>query len=207
MYWQATYTAMKRIVLLTASLLIFSVAIFAQDEGEGEQQKGFDRSRLFVGGNFGMSFGSYTWVNLSPQVGYRFNKNFAAGIGINAQYSQLKYYSGDEVIARDEYGIAGMNVFGRLYPIPQLFAQLQPELNYIWGSYKEYYSDNKSSLDGTILPSLLVGAGALLPMGRNGGMTLMLQYDLLYKSGVSGVKPGTPYGNNVFFSIGFNVGL
>ena len=70
---------------------------FAQDEKEenSEKQKGFQKEKLFVGGNFGLTFGSYTLINVSPQVGYRFSDLFAAGMGINLQFISIKDKYGD----------------------------------------------------------------------------------------------------------------
>ncbi|MBC6490323.1 hypothetical protein ACFSQD_08380 [Flavihumibacter stibioxidans] len=199
---------MKR-MMFTGLMMFFCLAgVFAQEEPPAEEtSKGFDRSRLFIGGNFGLSFGNYTFINISPQVGYRFNDLLAAGIGINGQYNQIKYRDfNNDVIEKQSYGVMGMNIFGRLYPIRQGFLQVQPEMNYIWGNSKTYNPDSKSSLNGKILPSFLVGAGAFFPAGRAGGFIIMAQYDLLNKDGMNS-DPGTPYGKNVFMSIGFNVGL
>jgi hypothetical protein len=194
-------------LLLSFALMIFLFTTASSQDSTGSAEtsarKGFDRSRLFIGGNFGLSFGTYTLVNISPQVGYRFNNYLAAGIGINGQYTRIKdRYAG--YTATTSYGVAGMNLFGRVYPIQQFFAQLQPEMNYIWGKYKS--GNSEYSLNGKILPSLLVGAGGMIPMGRAGGLIIMAQYDLLNKSN-STTQPGTPYGKNIFFSVGFNVGL
>lgn len=192
--------------LTTFSFLTVSAQYREEEDSAGK--KGFDRSRLFIGGNFGLSFGDYTFVNVSPQVGYRFSNLFAAGIGINGQFSQVRYrdYNND-TYARSSYGVAGMNIFGRLYPIQQAFLQVQPEMNYIWGSIKNYNPDTKNSLNGKILPSLLVGAGGILPMGNVGGLMVMVQYDLLNKTGYSNTEPSTPYGSRPFISVGFNFGL
>ena len=200
---------MKKIICLLL-FAVFCSGVNAQDstavEKEAEtEKKGFDKSRLFFGGNFGLSFGNYTLINISPQVGYRFNNYFAAGIGINAQYSQFRDRYNGETISRESYGVAGMNIFGRFYPIRQGFVQLQPEMNYIWGKYKYYPTDVEYSLNGKILPSLLAGAGAVLPVGGAVNMIISAQYDLLYKAS-SNSNPGTPYGNRVFYSIGFNIG-
>lgn len=199
---------MKRMLFTSLMLFFCLVGVFAQEEPPVEETaKGFDRSRLFIGGNFGLSFGNYTFINISPQVGYRFSDLLAAGIGINGQYNQIKYRDfNNDVIEKQSYGVMGMNIFGRIYPIRQGFLQVQPEMNYIWGNSKTYNPDSKSSLNGKILPSLLVGAGAFFPTGRAGGFIIMAQYDLLNKDGMNS-DPGTPYGKNVFMSIGFNVGL
>lgn len=194
---------MKKIGLSLLLTLAVCTALMAQDQQPPADQgakKGFDRSRIFIGGNFGLSFGSYTLINISPQVGYRFNDYFAGGVGINGIYTSENLGGG----IKQKLGVAGMNIFGRVYPIQQVFAQLQPEMNYIWGSYTD--GSTKSSLNGKILPSLLAGVGGIIPMGHTGGLVIMGQYDLLNKS-LNGRNPGTPYGKNIFFSVGFNVGL
>ena len=182
----------KLIMCLLLSALTFSA--YAQDEEE-EPRKGFDKSKLFYGGNIGLGFGSnQTYVNVSPQVGYRFNRFFAVGTGINFIYSKYNYESAFGY--KDEYGVVGLNIFGRAYPIEYIFAQLQPELNYTW--YKQTYINGDTQRDGPrFVPSLLVGGGASIPIGRAGAMLIMIQYDLLQ-------QPLNPYGSNAFFTIGFN---
>ena len=58
--------------LLAVGFCFFFQIIQAQDEEP--KQKGFDKSKLFFGGNFCLSFRMYSFVNVSPQVGYMFNK-------------------------------------------------------------------------------------------------------------------------------------
>ena len=189
---------MKQMLLVLA--LVAGFAASAQDEES--VQKGFDKSRLFFGGNFGLAFGNSTIVNVSPQVGYRFNDFFAAGTGINMQYSsfQSQYYNGGTA-SRESYGVAGLNVFGRVYPIRQILLQLQPEMNYTWGNRKLYGPpDYTEKLAGKFVPSVLAGAGGIIPAGRNSGFIVMVQYDLLQND-------RTPYGKNVFYNFGFNVGF
>src|SRR4249919_3238095 len=118
---------MKRISLIFALSAILFNAATAQDDGS---KKGFDKSRLFIGGTFGLGFSSYsTAINISPQVGYRFSQLFAAGVGINYAYYNYKYYTygTNEIYQRDIFSYAGLNVFGRIYPIPQFFIHAQPE--------------------------------------------------------------------------------
>ena len=187
----------KKCLLL---ILLSSVGNGALSQDEEEPTKGFDKNKLFFGGTFGAGFGSSsTFVNVSPQVGYRFNRYFAAGTGINFIFSSYKY---DYYVPpfKDEYGVAGLNIFGRLYPVNFLLVQAQPELNYTWGKRK--FSDGSiedQRLDPKFVPSLLVGAGAAIPLGGNGrsAMTVMYQYDVIQ-------DPRSPYGSNAFLSIGFN---
>jgi len=177
--------------------LFVSKASLAQETNESKPH-GFDKSKLFFGGNFGMSFGSQTFINISPQVGYQFSQYFSAGTGINfisSSYS-IYDYNGDKLY-KDSYSYAGLNIFARVFPISFLFAQVQPELNYSWGKTKFYYNNLPDlKLEGAFVPVLLVGAGAAIPAGR-GRMIAMLQYDVL------GDKR-SPYGRNAFFTFGYN---
>src|SRR5690625_7764740 len=52
---------------------------------------GFQKEKLFFGGNIGLSFGSMTYINLSPLIGYRFSKMLSAGIQINGVYESVDY--------------------------------------------------------------------------------------------------------------------
>lgn len=187
---------------LAARLLFFMVVLaggaYAQDP---EPVKGFDRNKLFFGGNFGLSFGNNTLVNISPQAGYRFNRHFAAGAGINALYSSFRTrYVDGSVYSKQSYGMAGLNVFGRAYLIDQLFLQAQPEANYIWGKYKQYDVSPPYEMKskGEVLPSLLLGVGGAIPAGT-GSFIIMAQYDVLQNG-------RTPYGDKIFFSFGYNIG-
>jgi hypothetical protein len=191
----------KRIICSLLFGMLISGVLRAQDS-QDEGKKGFDKSRLFFGGNFGLGFSSYyTLINVSPQVGYHFNQYLAAGTGINFIYSSQRYYTGNvNYDYRFDYGVVGLNVFGRVYPLQQLFLQIQPELNYTWGKEKFYDGSPDQKLSPQFVPSLLAGAGGAIPMGRAGAFILIIQYDLLQNN-------RTPYGNRPFFSFGYNVGL
>lgn len=185
----------KRLLLITVACCSFFIA-FAQEEEQ--QRTGFQREKLFVGGNFGLIFGDYTLINVSPQLGYRFTNFFAAGIGINAQYVSVKGFN-----SWGEYksvsGVAGLNIFGRVYPISQFMLQLQPEANYIFGKDIYYNPRAEFNSDAKIVPSLLAGGGAVLPAGR-GAMIVSVFYDVLQHE-------YSPYGRRPIYNIGFNFGL
>ncbi len=188
---------MKKYFITTLILCLSIMFVRAQDEELPEEKKGFDKEKLFFGGNFGLSFGNYTLVNVSPQVGYRFNKTLAAGAGVNFIFSSFKYdFNNRALDYKNSYGVGGLNIFGRVYPIQYILLQVQPEMNYTWG--KQRYYDGRPSLkiDGKFVPSLLAGAGAAIPMGR-GAMNIMVQYDVIQNE-------RSPYGKNAFINVGFN---
>ena len=184
----------KNLIILLSLVFTTTVSFSQEEQGGG----GFDKSKMFFGGNFGVSFGNSTFVNVSPLAGYRFNSWLAAGAGINFIYSSFttRDYNGDKLY-RDEYGTAGTYIFGRVYPVQFAFLQVQPEFNYTWGKTKFYYGNIPDlKLEGAYVPSLLVGAGAALPAG-SGAIILMIQYDVIQDG-------RSPYGRNPFFTIGFN---
>jgi len=189
---------MKRIILFVFCLAAMGF-VYAQEEETGEKK--FDPNKLFFGGYIGLSFGDYTLINVSPQVGYQFSQYFAAGAGINFIYTSIHSFDqyGDEY--KEKAGVVGLNVFGRFYPFQFLFLQVQPELNYTWGD-RNYYSDLATDFKykGTVVPSVLGGLGAAIPTGSRGATIILAQYDLLQQS-------RNPYGNQVFFSIGYSTGF
>lgn len=189
----------KYLILIAVACSCFYTASAQEEE---QSKKGFQREKLFVGGNFGLTFGDYTLINISPQLGYRFTNFFAAGIGINAQYISVKdRYSNGELYSKRASGVAGLNVFGRVYPISQIMLQLQPEANYVFGKIT-YYDRSPASeynTDAMIVPSVLAGGGAVLPAGR-GAMIVSVFYDVLQHE-------HSPYGRRPIYNIGFNFGL
>ncbi len=110
-------------------LLIIGMGLMQGVMAQDSEEIRFDKSRLFVGGTLGLAFGTYTIINVSPLVGYRFSQAFAAGVGIN--YS---YYGYNDGYYNYKQSYAGMSLFGRVYPIQQLFLQVQPEAELYMGN-------------------------------------------------------------------------
>jgi len=185
---------MKKLIICALYLLL-TVVCFGQDTTTQQPSK-FDPKRLEFGGNFGLSFGkttgsgSSTSVIIAPQVGYVFHPRFSAGAGVN--YSYYHY-------SIDSYGSAnlnymGLNVYGRVRPVNPIVLQLQPEIYRVWGN-------SFGSSVSKIVPALLAGGGVIIPLGSSrGGILLMLSYDLAQNS-------YSPYGNRIFFSVGYTVGF
>ncbi|MBS1654139.1 MAG: hypothetical protein JSU05_04770 [Bacteroidetes bacterium] len=188
---------MKKWVL--AGLLSLLCISFVQAQDDAEGKKGFDKSKLFFGGNFGLSFGDYTLINISPQVGYRFNKTLAAGMGFNMQYISVKDRPNGIIYSKTSQGVAGLNIFGRVYPAQFLLLQAQPEANYVWGKVKYYNGSPSDVLDARIVPSLLLGGGVAMPAGR-GAFLATVFYDVLQNT-------YSPYGRQAIFNFGYNFGF
>lgn len=162
--------------------------------------KRFDSHKLFTGGSMGLSFGNITYINLSPQIGYRFSPMIAGGVQINGQYESIRYKNqyGD-LHQKDKYGMAGIGVFGRFYPVPQIFIHLQPEMNFIFGKSK-FYDGTPDQKFQEHVPSLLAGLGYSQSIGGSSAINLMMLYDVLQKE-------DSPYGNKPIFRAGVDIGL
>lgn len=178
--------------IFTALVLFFSLCVFSQDESSKP-------SKLFAGGNFGLSLGRYTLISLNPQVGYRFNRFLGAGLGLNLVYASQKEkdaYGND--YRKVVQGITGLNTFVRFYPMQRFLIQVQPEGNYIFGK-QIFYQPVKQTykLDAIIVPSILVGGGLVTPTAK-GAMLFTVMYDVLQ-------NPDSPYGNRPIVNVGYNL--
>lgn len=194
-------THMKNILLIPFVFFLSLAARAQEGEAEDEPKKGFQKENLFIGGNFGLSFGDYTLINVSPQLGYRFNRFFAAGFGVNGQYVSYRDIDSNGDHFKTKQGIIGLNMFGRVYPINQIMLQIQPEANYRFGK-NVYYRDNpvqEFKTDAMIVPSMLLGGGAVLQQGR-GAMIISVMYDVLQRD-------YSPYGRKPVYNFGYNINL
>ena len=182
---------MKKTVFTTLFGLLLSLCVFSQDNNGRED-------KFFAGGNFGLSFGRYTLINLNPQVGYRFNRFLGGGLGLNLVYASEKE---KDAYGRDYRkvveGITGLNAFLRFYPIQRFLIQVQPEENYIFGK-QIFYQPVKETykLDAIIVPSILVGGGLVTPTAK-GAMIFTVMYDILQDA-------NSPYGSRPIVSFGYN---
>lgn len=185
---------MKKILAFTL-FMIMILTINAQNYNRSQQDVtvgsaiGFDKSKLTFGGGFGLQFGSYTLINIAPQVGYNFSNNFNAGAGISYSYYKDDFYDyNDKWNEKRHY--AGFNIYARYYPIQYIVLSVQPEANRMWLT-QERKSDGIKYTENKFVPSVTVGAGV-----RFGPMTAMLKYDIVQDK-------FSPYGNNIFYSVGF----
>jgi hypothetical protein len=179
----SVFTMKKLIICVLYSL----PAVICFSQTTPQQTPKIDMSRLEFGGNLGVSWGrKVSAITIAPQVGYIFDPNFSAGIGVNYSYYR---YSPDSYNSTS-LNYMGLNTYGRIRPFYPLVLQIQPEIYRMWGSS---YGSSVSQ----IVPTLLLGGGVILPVGS---ISLMLYYDVVQNK-------YSPYGNGFFFSVGYIVTL
>ena len=55
-------------------LFIIGMALIQCTVAQDSEKTGFDKSKLFFGGNLGLAFGTYTIINVSPQSDIIFHR-------------------------------------------------------------------------------------------------------------------------------------
>lgn len=141
------------------------------------------KGEWLLGGSFGMAFGNkQTTLSFAPQIGYSQSPYFSIGGGVTYNY----YHTSQE---DDKINYLGLNIYGEITPLPFLAFRLQPELYEGWGKIN---GENRSA---KLIPTILVGGGIRLPLIK-GSVGIMFYYDVLQYD-------NTPYGDNLFYTIGY----
>jgi len=149
-------------------------------EGKEKKKGWYRESKLFFGGNLGLSFGSYTYIELAPLVGYRITPRLAAGLGPKYMYVKERDYY--------ETSIYGLKTFAQFAIIKNLnetinigigdiFAYVENEsLNIeplFYDQYGNFYKGNRRWVNIT-----LVGGGLRFPLGERAGFSIMALWDV-----------------------------
>jgi hypothetical protein len=177
-----------------------------------ERKKGFDVSRLVVGGGLGIGIGSVTTLGISPIIGYRITDKFAAGVGFGYQYLKAKdyfqYQDLDSPFAIHTYDLKAStittSVWARYLILTNLFAHVEYEHNF--SSYNDvgFATNGSGQLENRKIkydvPALLVGVGFRQPISENSSLFIMGMYDVLQRE-------MSPYRGGIFPRIGFTIGF
>lgn len=151
-----------------------------------ERAEGFDLSKLYLGGNLGLLFGSYTYIEVSPSIGYWFTERFTGGANLSYRYFE------DRNEPRWSTNTYGGGIFGRFFPVDYAFAHVEFEsLNGDWvpGFRPRYW-----------INSIFIGGGYAQRFG-NGFSAIMLLYNINnsvfnpYRNPIIRVTVGIPLSN------------
>lgn len=205
---------MKKIILIIALCFFYSVS-FAQVEGvevekpkeetKKEEEKEEDKKakdddeeemslldRFYFGGNLGASFGRWTFVDISPMVGYRITPKFSLGVGATYQYQNDRDYD----IGQSVYG-------GRLFSryviandflgTGNLFAHAEYEALFAKLSYGSFSGRVENT---SLFPAFFIGGGMAFPIGNRSAFTISALYNPFYD------KDNSLYGNPLQIRVG-----
>jgi len=150
--------------------------------------KQFDPSRLTYGGNFGLTFASVTYVDISPMVGYRVTDRLTPGVGITYTYYREKY---NNLVYQTSF--YGGRVFTRYNLFPNIFVHGELEfLNF------DHYDFLTAESERIWFTSPIIGAGYMQPAGQRAAFMIYVLYALRSE------ELNSPYnGNPLIFRLGF----
>ena len=158
-----------------------------QRPAEPKDFKNF-KERLYVGGNVGAWFGSSTYINVSPIVGFKVTKEFSLGVsGTYNYFSQT--YNGQKFVST----IYGGGAFGRYLFLENFFAQVGIERLSVL-DYTSPIPNSRAWVD-----NILLGGGYRQKFSDNGSFVAAIFYNV-------NQTPLSPYPNPII-QIGFNIGL
>lgn len=137
--------------------------------------------RLVFGGGAGLSFGTNTNIFLAPQVGYKINENWVAGLGYMYNYAEWNQILTSQGWVETDFTnqIHGPNVFSNYNLLNTAFVGTQFELL----NHDQYlYNFNRGDFDvqNTWTPVWFVQGGFYQPVGDKGFMQVGLRLNLLH---------------------------
>ena len=141
------------------------------------------KDRFYTGGNIGAQFGSFTFVNIAPLIGFKVTEKFS--IGARGQY---QYYRSNFGYNSHVFGYSG---FGRYFFTQNLFAHTEYQ---VLNGFFDYTVNHRTNI-----PHLFIGGGYMYPISDNVSMGVMALYELLQRT-------YSPYVNPII-NVGVNVGL
>lgn len=156
------------------------------------------KKKIYLGGYFGLSFGSYTNIEISPIIGYNLTKDFSMGVGVIYSYYS---YEVDYINAPSQK-ISASNWGFRTNANYVLLNFIRLGIEYQFLSVDSYTGNN--NFDGTPIYEkkpyniLFVGGGINKRLGGNASLFVMVYYDLLEND---------YYNNNYIFRIGVSAGF
>jgi len=177
------YGILLLIVLLVSGLTAQQTTMAPQTPKKNEP------SKVYWGGELGLSFGSYFRISAVPLVGYKVTPQFHVGGKLGFAYVEDKRY--ETKITSFNYG---GSVFTRYLIVKGLYAHAE----FAYWSYK-YQTENLEG-DRTWVPFLLVGGGYVQPISPSASLFIELLWDVLndknspYDSSEPWVKVGVGVG-------------
>lgn len=191
---------MKR---LSLSILLLSFVLFtkAQAQEEGQGQSNF-LDKVFVGGGFGAGFGDYTFVNVSPIIGYRVSPRLSVAMRLMYQYTTFDYFDVVEQEVKkyngNDFGIGGFARFMLYGPV-----YLQAEYEHL--NYDALYTNGDTSRD--TFDSFMAGGGIAQPVGGKAFLFLTAMYNFSYENFNTANVYRSPYNSPWVIRVGVTAGF
>ncbi|MFH0865500.1 MAG: hypothetical protein V1904_04870 [Bacteroidota bacterium] len=184
-------------------LIILLNEPYAQKDNKGSGNELIHK--FFTGGSLGLQFGSYTYINVAPIIGYRFNEYIACGIGPNYTFYHSKdYYYYPPVIYSTH--LYGGNFFTRVYFLKDIIPSIKDI--YVHGeiealNVETQYFDYSLSHPGKRywVGSVFGGAGIRQMLGERVFSTITVLFNF------NETIDSPYYGNPLVYRVGIEINL
>lgn len=156
--------------IITIIICFSTLLSFSQDrDSTASDKEPFSlRDKIYWGGNFGLAFGTNSFVDISPRVGYRITEKLSAGIGLKYQYIG---YNDPRSNYKESFSFYGGSIFSRYNLTDKLFLTGEYESLNI----KNFWITNFSNWTDFFL----VGAGYHHNVGGFTSFYAQVMYDVL----------------------------
>lgn len=168
----------------------------AKEDARTEEEKRKDMlNRIRVGlGNFGFQFGTYTYIQATPTIGFMAIKDrLEVGAGPILIYQRIKYTT----TYSESYFVYGVDIYARGF----VYKGAYLESRYDLVNKPSYYDANKR----VNVNHLLLGAGYAQKIGKIGSFNASILFNVL--NNTESIYRGT-FGNfPMLLNLGFNFGI
>jgi hypothetical protein len=181
----------KKFTIAGTLILIASSAAFGQPKKRDNPYAGLPfKDRVVFGGDFGLSFGTITFIRVAPMLGYRVSDRFIIGGGPSYQY-----FSDNRFVPKFTSSIYGMSAFGQFVAFNNIFLQAQPEVLNVEDRFPKQSPSGEIFYDRVTIPVLFVGGGIGQFNSSGSGVFVSVLYDIIQ-------DPNSPYPGNAVIRIG-----
>jgi len=187
---------MKKVILLML------ISILASASLQGQEEIPSRKGKIFLIPELWLSFGTMTYIDVAPMVGYHVNDRLALGLGPHYIYQSQRAIPPYPAYQTHAYGLKG---FARFYVITnaeqflpiKLFSDVFAHVEYEGLSLeKKHYIPPYTDEGRFIYRGFLVGGGFTQRIGMYNSVSFMVLWDL-------NESTYSPY-TNPLFRIGFN---
>ena len=187
---------MKKVILLILISILVSASLQAQEEIPSRKGK------IFLIPELWLSFGTMTYIEVAPMVGYHVNNRLALGLGPHYIYQSQRAMPPYAAYETHAYGLKGFARFSvitnaeQFLPI-KLFSDLFVHVEYEGLSLeKKHYIPPYTDEGRFIYQGFLVGGGFSQRIGMYNSVSFTVLWDV-------NETTYSPYSNPIF-RIGFN---
>ncbi len=188
-------------LILSIALLTISLTFFGQEKEKTPEQaitvedipeeKPPFKDKLYLGGNLGLTFGSYTNIVIAPMLGIRWSHRFRSEVGIEYNYTKDNRY--DSSYSYNQYG---GRINSQVFFLKFLFAQVE-----FAGMSIEQYTGTDDGHERNLVPFLYLGGGFSQQVANRSYISFRIMFDVLNNEN-SPYPPGSPV-----YSVGFGIGI